>query len=177
MRDLKKLENELRFAANAGCDYTLLLEAADALAEARKRIKELDSDVIYIVTAGEYSDYGIVAATKDKATAERIKSTYNRDSKYEQAEIEEFNDALKEHEMNVYEVFIKNTEILYSVIRERVKGIKEAVYDVHQFEDYKRGKPDGTSWRVDVIAESECTAKKIAKDYVIQKEAEEQGLC
>lgn len=41
MRDLKKLENELRFAADAGCDYTLLLEAADALAEAKKVIDTL----------------------------------------------------------------------------------------------------------------------------------------
>ena len=43
MRDLKKLENELRFAADAGCDYTLLLEAADALAEAKKVIDTLAS--------------------------------------------------------------------------------------------------------------------------------------
>ncbi len=38
MRDLKKLENELRFAADAGCDYTLLIEAAEALRDAREII-------------------------------------------------------------------------------------------------------------------------------------------
>ena len=32
MRDPAKIEAELRFAADNGCDYTLLLEAADALA-------------------------------------------------------------------------------------------------------------------------------------------------
>ena len=203
MRDFAEIEAELRFAAYNGCDHTLLIEAADALAAEDKLIQKLSSIVvrnaqiritvdelketadqivakstgtIYIITAGEYSDYGIIAATKDKATAERIKNAYNRDSKYEQAEIEEFSDAIEEHEMNEYKVIIKNAEILYSVPMERVKGVKETVCDAHQFEDYKRGKPDGTSWRIIVIAESEGTARKIAKDYVIQKEAEAQGL-
>ena len=40
MTNLKRIENELRYAAENGCDYKLLLEAADALREARETIEE-----------------------------------------------------------------------------------------------------------------------------------------
>lgn len=176
MRDLKKLENELRFAADAGCDYTLLLEAADALAEARKCIEEQKAGTIYVVTAGEYSDYGIIAATKDKETAERIKNTYNRDAQYERADIEEYDDAISEHEMTIYRVEIKNGEIQFSIPVCRTRATKERIETEKKFEEYKNGFPNGTRWIIHVAAESEGTAEKIAKDYVMQKDAEAQNL-
>lgn len=177
MRDLKKLENELRFAADAGCDYTLLLEAADALAEVREWIEAQKAGTIYIVTAGEYSDYGIIAATKDKATAERIKNKYNRAAQYDRADIEEYDDAISEHEMTIFRVEIKNGEISYSTAATNMtRAAKEEVRTAKKYDDYQNGKPNGTSWIIHVIAKSEGTARKIAKDYVMQKEAEAQGI-
>lgn len=38
MRDFEKIEADLRFAADNGCDYTLLIEAAKALRDAREII-------------------------------------------------------------------------------------------------------------------------------------------
>lgn len=46
MRDFAEIEAELRFAADNGCDHTLLIEAADALAAEDKLIQKLSSIVV-----------------------------------------------------------------------------------------------------------------------------------
>ena len=46
MRDFAEIEAELRFAADNGCDHTILIEAADALAAEDKLIQKLSSIVV-----------------------------------------------------------------------------------------------------------------------------------
>lgn len=174
MRDLKKLENELRFAADAGCDYTLLLEAADALAEARKCIEEQKAGTIYVVTAGEYSDYGIVGVTLDYAKA---KEECRRYKKIEpSAAIEEHTDLILYKTLGLYEVIIKNGQIVNTFQRGERKRPKAEIVSLYRTDDYFRGRPDGNTWIVNVFAENEEKARKIAKDAAMKKEAEAQDL-
>lgn len=46
MRDPEEIEMELRFAAENGCDYTLLIEAADALAAENRIIERLSGILV-----------------------------------------------------------------------------------------------------------------------------------
>lgn len=134
------------------------------------------NEIIYIVTAGEYSDYGIIAATKDKETAEKIANKYNKESKYEEAQIEEYYDAINRRPMTEYRIHIKNGEITASKKVCVLETEKESVEYAYKSEEYIDGYPDGMLWIVGVVADSEDHARKIAKDYVMKKEAEDQGL-
>lgn len=134
------------------------------------------NEIIYIVTAGEYSDYGIIAATKDKETAERIANEYNKESKYEEAQIEEYYDAIYRRPMTEFIIHIKNGEITALWAARILETEKECVEYADKSVEYKDGYPNGMLWRVDVVADSEDHAQKIAKDYVMKKESEEQGL-
>ena len=49
---------------------------------------------IYIITAGQYSDYHIIAATVDKERAEKICELHK--GNYTQPEIEKFEDSVEE---------------------------------------------------------------------------------
>ena len=183
MRDFKRIENELRFAADAGCDYTLLLEAADALKEAREQIEQKRDGTIYIITAGEYSDYGIIAATLDKDKAKEIKEEYDKEAgdPYGEAEIEEHTDAIFEKRMNHYNVFIKDGNIVKTT--EPIPGVqtrtaKAFVEYINAYKEFKDGYETGESITVvSVIAENEDQARKIAKDHYMKAEAEAQGIC
>lgn len=181
MRDLKKMENELRFAADAGCDYTLLIEAADALAEARKKIEEENKRPIFVITGGEYSDYGIVAVTRDYKEAGRIREEWMRTHPYdkETAEIERYHDEAVKKIMILFEVGVENGNILYCYAKiDFVKRIKEGIEFVEKRDhEYELGfKRNRNMWIVTVAAENDEHAKKIAKDYVMKKEAEAQDL-
>lgn len=134
------------------------------------------NEIIYIVTAGEYSDYGIIAATKDKETAERIANKYNKESKYEEAQIEEYYDAIYRRPMTEFIIHLKNGEITALWAASILETEKERVVYADKSVEYKDGYPNGMLWRVDVVADSEDHAQKIAKDYVMKKESEEQGL-
>lgn len=46
MRDFAEIEADLRFAADNGCDYTLLIEAAEALAKENELIQKLAGIVV-----------------------------------------------------------------------------------------------------------------------------------
>lgn len=46
MRDPAEIEAELRLAADYGCDYTLLIEAADALAAENRLIERMSSILV-----------------------------------------------------------------------------------------------------------------------------------
>ncbi len=134
------------------------------------------NEIIYIVTAGEYSDYGIIAATKDKKTAQRIADKFNQKSKYEEAQIEEYYDAINRRPMTEYRIHIKNGEITAPKKVCVLEAEKESVEYADKSEEYIDGYPDGMLWIVGVVADSEDHARKIAKDYVMKKEAEDQGL-
>lgn len=181
MRDLKELENELRFAADAGCDYTLLIEAADALSEARQKIEAESKRPIFVVTAGEYSDYGIVAVTRDYKEARRIREEARRMYPFdkETVKIERYHDEAIKKIMIKFEVGVENGNILYCYAKiDFVKRIKEGIEFVEKRDhEYESGfKRDRNMWIVTVAADNDEHAKKIAKDYVMKKEAEAQDL-
>lgn len=44
---------------------------------------------VYIVSQGDYSDYTVMCACEDEATANRFRDAYNGDSKYETARVEQ----------------------------------------------------------------------------------------
>jgi hypothetical protein len=55
--------------------------------------KELEMALVYIVTAGELDEYGIVACFSEKTQAERLRDAYNKKdplADYETADIEEW---------------------------------------------------------------------------------------
>ena len=46
---------------------------------------------VYVVSSGQYSDYGIIAVFLDKQRAEQFVTEYNKTDKYDSADIEEWN--------------------------------------------------------------------------------------
>ena len=134
---------------------------------------------IYIVTIGEYSDYGILAAFLDKSKAEAFTQKYNRGhgtEHYDEARIEEFEDGIPFdfETMNVYAVRFYD-DGSHDIVKKELYNI----YDFQQtlprvtisdttFFSYK--------YFVTVAAKDENHAFKIACDALAKWKAEKEGL-
>lgn len=120
----------------------------------------------YVLTAGCYSDYHIVAVCSDRAKAEQIMERVNRNAgSYDQCDIEEYEDAEPVADnLNCYCMnFEKNT------IRED-KDIEYGIKGSY-FEDR-----NGTIWALYVLAENEEAARKIAFDRRAMLMAQKEGI-
>ena len=120
----------------------------------------------YVLTAGCYSDYHIVAVCSDRAKAEQIMERVNRNAgHYDQCDIEEYEDAEPVAEnLNCYCMnFEKNTIREDSDIEYGIKG--------SYFEDRY-----GTIWALYVLAENEEAARKIAFDRRAMLMAQKKGI-
>ena len=134
---------------------------------------------IYIVTRGEYSDYGILAAFLDKAKAEQFVEKYNRGVNYDpdKAEIEEYEEGVPFdfNTLDIYEVRF------YYDIGAR-DATKVALDDSYDYQNIPRVRtPRGnvySSWAylVTVAAKDEEHAFKIACDTLAKWKAEQEGL-
>ena len=108
---------------------------------------------VYIITKGAYSDYSIYAVTLEKKKAEYMRKYFS--DEYDGANIEEY-------ETDTYEG-IGNGKKIYSV---RFDNGETTVHDSNYFlwekvEHWRNG-----CYVVDVVAEDEEHAKKIAWDKI-----------
>ena len=123
---------------------------------------------VYVVTEGDYSDYHIVGVCTSKESAERIRQLASSD--YHEAQIEE------------YEADRFNVEPTYKYYYVRVLkdgavevSVGSCIYSPYEVYDYRRARGSVTAFVVDVFAQDEEHAKKIAFDCIAKYKAEREG--
>lgn len=115
---------------------------------------------IYVITAGDYSDYHICAVTDNKESAENLRILY---SSYYEATIEEFDTTYLPEKPNEYWAIYINLDgaVQCTVLRHYEKG-KEPDKPLNQVElTYYR-------YSVNVIAKDRDHALKIAFDKIAE---------
>lgn len=123
----------------------------------------------YAVTAGDYSDYHIVAITDDKEKAEHIKYLYDRGNSYcETANIEEYRDVMQDG-LARYSVCIYSSGSLW--VKINFDTLMESQRDINMVKKNSCG-----SYFVDVKAKDKDHAIKIASDLIAQYKAQENGI-
>ena len=140
--------------------------------------------MIYVITKGCYSDYGICAATTDKAKAEELRLCYS--DKYDDANIEEYEDgksSFNNKSLNVVHPFVvtgerKNLEQnkdLISSVRQYTKILDQG--ETFETERSYRIANDSSDWLdLTILASDEEHAKKIWYDTWAKLNAESLGL-
>lgn len=130
---------------------------------------------IYVVTSGEYSDYGINAVFTSREQAELYCATHNDNSKYGyQCEVEEYEADTPVLEGKVYHGIrfttskkrVEYTENIYSA-RPVVPKITERLYGIK--DDCLIEIPTNQAYTIE-------EREKIAKDYLAKIQAEKEGL-
>ena len=120
----------------------------------------------YVLTAGRYSDYHIVAVCSDRAKAEQIMERVNKNAgRYDQCDIEEYEDA--EPVADNLNCYCMNFET--NTTREDVDieyGMKGTYWENNR----------GIIWAMYVLAENEETARKIAYDRRAMLMAQKEGV-
>ena len=135
---------------------------------------------IYIVTIGEYSDYGILASFLDKTKAEAFTQTYNRGhgtEHYDEARIEEFEDGVPFdfETMNVYAVrFYDNGS--HSIVKKELHNIYDFQTTLPSVIAPTKSTFIRHKYLVTVAAKDEEHAFKIACDTLAKWKAEKEGL-
>lgn len=126
---------------------------------------------VYVITCGEYSDYGICAVTLDKKQAELLKAEYS--DKYDEAFIEEYDTDNSWLEVSDDYKPIWNVE--FSCRDNRIIRCYKMSHD-----NVRHGEIYADNWsyevRVFVEAEDEEHAKKIATDIYMKWLAEQNNL-
>ena len=121
----------------------------------------------YVLTAGCYSDYHIVAVCSNRAKAEQIMERVNRNAgSYDQCDIEEYEDA--EPVADNLNCYCMNFET--NTIREEDSDIEYGIKGTY-FKDRK-----GIIWVLYVLAENEEMARKIAFDRRAMLMAQKEGI-
>lgn len=127
--------------------------------------------IVYVITRGEYSDYGIEAVTLEKEKAEELKILYS-DSWYD-AMIETYDtDDYYVENGRFYEVRIGKS----SVINIREIGYIVSVEDRNKVILIRNRKTNEDDYAVFVKAKNEEQAKKIGADLVAKYKAQQQGI-
>lgn len=145
---------------------------------------------IYIVTCGEYSDYGILAAFLDETKAKMFVETYNRGYRtqyHDEAKTEEYEEGVPFdfETLNVYVVRFYNDEShdIHDIAKK----------ELHNMHDFQKPLPSVTAsnntfrrqsnisfirykYFVTVAAKDEEYAFKIACDALEKWKAEQEGL-
>ena len=138
---------------------------------------------VYLITAGEYSDYGVVAACSTMERAEAMCEALNRQNGVygDEAQIEEYPlDQIPVEDLDI-PVWCVTYDMLFDTtsVRKRDRGSTLNINRLHPYElfDYT-GKPyrGGSSYAVMVLAETEEEAIKKASDYLAKYRAEKEGL-
>lgn len=126
--------------------------------------------IVYVITKGEYSDYGIYAVTLEKEKAEKLKKLYS--DKWDDAMIETYDtDDYYVEKGRFYEV------ILGKRVGIRVREIRPVcVYDRNEVRTMRNFKTKEREYVVYVKAKDEEKAKKIGADLVAKYKAEEQEI-
>ena len=143
-----------------------------------------DPKKVYLITAGEYSDYSVVAVCSTREKAERFCEIVNRNGGVygDKAEIEEYpvdSIPIEDLDIPVWCVHFKGKPYYIDVVRKCSRGSALDVnklnpYRIHDFSN--RNTMGGCSYAVEVMAETEEEAIKKASDYLAKYRAEKEGL-
>lgn len=132
---------------------------------------------VYVITSGEYSDYGIRAVETDRNRAECICATLNKDTLYDKCEMEEYDtDAIQcDSNKKVMECYVADFD--YCTLNE--------VYITSSFISFERNEikmlnHNGKRYIRITATFAKGTpmekARKIMKDRVAKWKAEREGL-
>ena len=137
---------------------------------------------VYLITAGEYSDYSVLTVCSTREKAERFCEILNRNGGVygDKAGIEEYpvdSIPIEDLDIPVWSVcFAGDPCCVCSVIKCDRGGAldinKLNLYRVHDF-SASRG---GSNYAIDVMAETEEEAVKKASDYLAKYRSEKEGL-
>ena len=128
--------------------------------------------MIYVITKGSYSDYHICAVATNKEKAEELRRMYS--SKYEDAEIEEF-----EENVPSYELFNSNPHSYWKVMFQqdgRLQSTPEHYFDEPNLSMAVKPYFNNSIVVYDINASDAATALKIAQDERAKYLAEKFGL-
>ena len=132
---------------------------------------------IYIVTCGEYSDYGILAAFLDKTKAEAFVEKHNRCGIGDEAKIEEFEDGIQFdfETMNIYAVRYYN-DGSHDIVKKELHNIYDFQTTLPSVIAPTKSAFIRHKYLVTVAAKDEEHAFKIACDTLAKWKAEKEGL-
>lgn len=122
---------------------------------------------IYVITAGEYSDYHICGVTTDKEKAEKIRKLFSSSS---------YNSQVETYEDGVFDDYTERGYIPFEVCLNesgavtRIEMAEELVGIYPSFNDYDH------SYHVHCFAKDYGHAEKVAHDMLAKYKAEQAGL-
>ena len=124
---------------------------------------------LYAITHGEYSDYRILTLCSDREKAEKLVEWYNRYDKYDQAEIEEYEDSLvvPDESLVPYQV-VYETDGSVRLVRECSCPMKSLAGDTFRWDDGR--------FCAYVLATDEVSAIKIAAEKRAFHLAQREGI-
>lgn len=126
---------------------------------------------IYVIAAGEYSDYHIVAATTDKETADRIAKAH-RDN-WEDPHVEEYDDigVVEDYRATYHVSYSDNSHYFCYAVDPDVE-----IKKLNEVSLYKRDYVPGYSYDIYVKAKDQDHALKIAQDKIAEFKAKQNNL-
>ena len=141
---------------------------------------------VYLITAGEYSDYCVLAVCSTREKAGHFCEVFNRNGGWygDNAEIEEYpvdSIPIEDLDIPVWCVGFKGKPLYVSDTRRCDRGgaldiNKLNPYRIHDFLARNLFGRGGSDYAVDVMAETEEEAIKKASDYLAKYRAEKEGL-
>lgn len=146
----------------------------------------MDSKKVYLITAGEYSDYGVLAVCSTREKAEHFCEVLNRNGGWygDKADIEEYpvdSIPIEDLDIPVWCVGFKGQPLYAYNVRKCDRGgaldiNKLNPYRVRDFLTRNLYGPGGSDYAVEVMAETKEEAIKKASDYLAKYRAEKEGL-
>ena len=144
----------------------------------------MDPKKVYLITAGEYSDYCVLAVCSTREKAEHFCEVLNRNGgRYgDKADIEEYpvdSIPIEDLDIPVWCVHFKGRPLYACLVRRCDRGGSLDInkFNPYKVHDYSKGNTMGGSmYAVDVMAETEEEAIKKASDYLAKYRAEKEGL-
>lgn len=124
---------------------------------------------VYVITKGEYSDYGICAVTTDKEKAELLREKFS--DRYEPADIEEYDTDASDNLLKY-----KNVYDCYYYLDSKDITIRETSWSWLTVGDLYPYLLDKDRIYVKVNADNEEMALKKASDIFAKFRAEKEGL-
>ena len=128
---------------------------------------------IYVITAGEYSDYHICGVTTDKVKAEKIQKLFS--NSFGGSQVETYEDGVfddyTERGYTPFEVWLDKSGYIT-----KIEKAEELVGKFPNLSDFSKGKFSQSSYWVKCFAKDYGHAEKIAHDMLAKYKAEQAGL-
>ena len=129
---------------------------------------------IYVVTAGVYSDYHIVAVCSDKSRAQEIANIYNLNhssSTWGDAEVVEYTDGcLVDLSRSAYYISLRENGSILSIKELYEESKIDCLFEVFESNGVRR--LNSGEYIANIIADNKDQAIKIARDKIAELKAE-----